>query len=75
MGALPFPPNAELTGPDRVVLGILQKEYELHKDAPVVTSDTAEESDDSATKHSRFVAPSPEGKKRFPAKPSKQKVC
>jgi hypothetical protein len=75
MGALPFPPDAELTGPDRIVLGILQKEYELHKDASVVTSDAAEDSDNSATKHSKFVAPSPEGKTHFPSKPWKQKAC
>jgi hypothetical protein len=62
MGRLPFPPNTELTGPDRLVLGILQKEYEVHEDAPPTKlSNDAEDSDDSATKHSKFVAPSPEG--------------
>jgi hypothetical protein len=63
MGRLPFPPDAELTGPDRLVLSILQKEYELYEDAPPRrVTDAAEESDDSATKHSEFVVPSPEGK-------------
>jgi hypothetical protein len=62
MGRLPFPPDAELTGPDRVVLGIMQKEYELHGSAPESKAlDAGEDSDDSATKHSEFVAPSPEG--------------
>jgi hypothetical protein len=62
MGRLPFPPDAELTGPDRVVLSILQKEYELGGSAPEAKAlDGAEDSDDSATKHSEFVVPSPEG--------------
>ncbi|KAF1947321.1 hypothetical protein EJ02DRAFT_392542 [Clathrospora elynae] len=61
MGRLSYPLDAELTGPDRVVLGILQKEYELHNDAPTrPTSETAENSDDSGVKHSVFVTPSPE---------------
>jgi hypothetical protein len=63
MGQLPFPPDAELTGPDRLVLSILQKEYELHEDAPPrKIPDAAEDSDDSATKHTEFVVPSPAGK-------------
>jgi hypothetical protein len=62
MGRLPFPPDAELTGPDRLVLSVLQKEYEAHHiTANKDCSDAAEESDDSAVKHSEFVAPSPEG--------------
>lgn len=62
MGRLPFPPDAELTGPDRLVLSVLQKEYEVYEDTPKSkSSDAAEESDDSTTKHSEFVAPSPEG--------------
>ncbi|CAO2657146.1 Nn.00g032720.m01.CDS01 [Neocucurbitaria sp. VM-36] len=61
MGRLPFPPDAELTGPDRVVLAILQKEYEAYGDpSKIASSEVAEESDDSATKHSEFVSPSPE---------------
>ncbi|KAF1914037.1 fatty acid desaturas-like protein [Ampelomyces quisqualis] len=61
MGRLPFPPDAELTVPDRAVLSVLQKEYEAHQDKTDARArDTAEESDDSATKHSEFVAPSPE---------------
>ena len=63
MGRLPFPPDAELTGPDRLVLDILRKEYELQEDAsPRNIPDAAEDSDDSATKHTEFVVPSPEGK-------------
>ncbi|OAK94472.1 hypothetical protein IQ06DRAFT_260671 [Phaeosphaeriaceae sp. SRC1lsM3a] len=61
MGHLPFPPDAELTGPDRVVLSVLQKQYELNGEAPHPrASDSADDSDDSAVKHSEFVAPSPE---------------
>jgi len=62
MGRLPFPPDAELTGADRTVLSILQKDYELCKPAlDRLSSETVEDSDDSATKHSEFVSPSPEG--------------
>jgi hypothetical protein len=62
MGRLPFPPDAELTGPDRLVLSVLQKQYEAHELTPSKeSSEAAEESDDSAVKHSEFVAPSPEG--------------
>jgi hypothetical protein len=62
MGRLPFPPDAELTGPDRLVLNVLQKEFEAHG-TTVNTGcpDASEESDDSTVKHSEFVAPSPEG--------------
>jgi hypothetical protein len=62
MGRLAFPFDAELTGPDRVVLNILQKEYEMHQDTLAkTTTDAAEDSDDSGVKHSEFVTPSPEG--------------
>jgi hypothetical protein len=62
MGRLAFPLDAELTGPDRVVLNILQKEYELHQVTPAKpTADAAEDSDDSGIKHSDVVSPSPEG--------------
>lgn len=62
MGKLAYPIDAELTGPDRVVLNILQKEYELHDHAAAgSTSDAAEDSDDSGVKHSKVVTPSPEG--------------
>ena len=62
MGRLAFPLDAELTGPDRVVLNILQKEYELHQVTPAnPTTDAAEDSDDSGVKHSEFVTSSPEG--------------
>ena len=62
MGQLAFPPDTELTGPDRLVLSILQKQYEAHNDTTnAKILDVAEESDDSARKHSEFVAPSPEG--------------
>jgi hypothetical protein len=62
MGRLPFPPDAELTGPDRLVLSLMAKEYEIHGETPEKEIvDAAEESDDSATKRSEFVAPSPEG--------------
>jgi hypothetical protein len=62
MGRLPFPPDAELTSPDRLVLSLMAKEYEAFGETPEKSvTDTAEESDDSATKRSEFVAPSPEG--------------
>jgi len=66
MGQLSFPFDAELTGPDRLVLSTLQKQYEAH-DASTHTEvqEAGDESDDSVTKHSEFVAPSPEGKLRF----------
>ncbi|OAL52761.1 hypothetical protein IQ07DRAFT_382185 [Pyrenochaeta sp. DS3sAY3a] len=61
MGHLPFAADAELTGPDRVVLEILRKEYELHGESSKDhASEAAADSDDSATKHSKFVSPSPE---------------
>jgi hypothetical protein len=63
MGKLHFPPDAQLTGPDRLILGFLEKDYEAYdqakKDLP---SDIADESDDSATKRTEFVSPSPEGR-------------
>ncbi|KAH4188626.1 hypothetical protein HBH42_148340 [Parastagonospora nodorum] len=58
MGRLPFPADAELTGPDRLVLSVMQKQYEVHE--LTADLDAAEESDDSAKKRSEFVAPSPE---------------
>lgn len=62
MGKLAFPLDAELTGPDRVVLGILKKEYELHQNTCAdATASSPEDSDDSGVKHSKFVTPSPEG--------------
>jgi hypothetical protein len=65
MGRLPFPPDAELTVPDRMVLSVLQKEFEAHGGtADTRAADPAEESDDSATKHSEFVTPTPEGNTR-----------
>lgn len=61
MGCLPFPPDAQLTGPDRLVLEVLQKEYESYQHASSKTwLDTAEDSDDCVTKHTQFVSPSPE---------------
>ena len=62
MGKLEFPLDKELTGPDRIVLEILQKEYELYETRPAKsTLDAAEDSDDSGVKHSEIVTPSPEG--------------
>jgi hypothetical protein len=61
MGKLAFPLDAELTGPDRIVLNILQKEYELHDTKPAKSTPDAEDSDDSGVKHSEIVTPSPEG--------------
>ena len=63
MGKLHFPPAADLTGPDQLVLGHLQKDYEQF-DSKVKTAplDAAGDSDDSLTKRTVFVSPSPEGK-------------
>lgn len=63
MGKLHFPPAADLTAADKLVLGHLQKDYEQFDSEPkAVPVDAAEESDDSATKRTEFVSPSPEGK-------------
>jgi hypothetical protein len=63
MGKLHFPPDAQLTGPDRLILGFLEKDYETYDQAKEGTpSDTADESDDSATKRTEFVSPSLEGR-------------
>jgi hypothetical protein len=63
MGKLHFPPAADLTGADKLVLGHLQKDYEqFDSKLKAVPIDAAEESDDSATKRTEFVSPSPEGK-------------
>ena len=65
MGKLHFPPAADLTGPDKLVLGHLQKDYDQFDSKPkAVPVDAGEESDDSATKRTEFVSPSPEGKRR-----------
>lgn len=62
MGKLHFPPAADLTGADKLVLGHLQKDYEQFKPtSKALPVDVAEESDDSATKRTEFVSPSPEG--------------
>ena len=62
MGKLAYPLDPKLTGQDRIVLNILQKEYELHGDPTCGSStDAGDDSDDSATKHSKTVIPSPEG--------------
>lgn len=62
MGKLHFPPAADLTVPDRLVLGHLQKDFEkFDSEVKTVPTDAAEESDDSVTKRTVFVSPSPEG--------------
>ncbi|KAF2132312.1 hypothetical protein P153DRAFT_429470 [Dothidotthia symphoricarpi CBS 119687] len=57
MGRLPVPLDAALTGPDRMVLEILEKEYAASSN---VLSEASEDSDTSDVKHSKFVTPSPE---------------
>jgi hypothetical protein len=64
MGQLSFPLDAELTGPDRLVLSILKKQYEAHDEITSRRQEAGDESDDSGTKHSEFVAPSPEGRQQ-----------
>lgn len=62
MGKLAFPFDPKLTTQDRIILNILQKEYELHGDAAAgPSSDADEDSDDSGIKHSKIITPSPEG--------------
>lgn len=62
MGKLAYPLDSKLTGQDRIVLNILQKEYELHGDsASGSPTDGGDDSDDSGIKHSKTVIPSPEG--------------
>lgn len=62
MGKLAYPLDPKLTSQDRIVLNILQKEYELHGDhGNGSPSDAGDDSDDSGTKHSKPVIPSPEG--------------
>lgn len=61
MGQLPFPPDVELTVPDRMVLNLLQKRYEACDVPKTVGADLADDSDDSTSKISQFVVPSPEG--------------
>ncbi|KAH6620527.1 hypothetical protein C7974DRAFT_235770 [Boeremia exigua] len=61
MGKLHFQPPADLTVADKLVLGHLQKDYEqIESTPPAVPIDAAEESDDSVTKRTDFVSPSPE---------------
>lgn len=63
MGKLHFPPAADLTGPDRLVLAHLQKDYErFDSKVKTVSIDVAAESDDSMAKRTLFVSPSPKGK-------------
>jgi hypothetical protein len=62
MGKLAYPLDPKLTGQDRIVLNILQKEYELHENpASGSPTDGGDDSDDSGIKHSKTVVPSPEG--------------
>ncbi|KAJ4333135.1 hypothetical protein N0V87_007864 [Didymella glomerata] len=61
MGKLHFPPAADLTAADKLVLAHLQKDYEqADSKLKAVPVDAAEESDDSLTKRTEFVSPSPE---------------
>ncbi|KAF2702736.1 hypothetical protein K504DRAFT_464883 [Pleomassaria siparia CBS 279.74] len=50
-----FQPDAQLTVPDRMVLDILQKDYEDQQKQPTSsTTEASEDSDDSAVKHTRY---------------------
>ncbi|KAL6703708.1 hypothetical protein ACN47E_009402 [Coniothyrium glycines] len=61
MGRLPFPPDAELTGPDRLVLDVLRKQYEAFDDgSKKEAADPAEDSDESTSKVTQFVVSTPE---------------
>jgi hypothetical protein len=62
MGKLYYPHAADLTVADKLVLGHLEKDYENFEVKPDASPvDAAEESDDSATKRTEYVSPSPEG--------------
>ncbi|KAF2681213.1 hypothetical protein K458DRAFT_310035 [Lentithecium fluviatile CBS 122367] len=56
-----FQPDAQLTAQDRMVLDILQKDYERHqnKDSKL-PREPSSDSDDSVVKHTRFDSSSPE---------------
>lgn len=57
-----FQPDAALTPQDRMVLDVLQKDYNRYeKETSTAQLDASEDSDDSAVKRTQFVAPSPEG--------------
>ena len=56
-----FQPDAQLSPQDRIVLDILQKDYERHKKDNVKSQQASEDSDDSGVKHARFDSASPEG--------------
>lgn len=56
-----FQPDAQLTAQDRMVLDILQKDYDRHKHSNGQREQTPEDSDDSGEKHTRFDSASPEG--------------
>ena len=61
MGKLYYPHAADLTVADKLVLGHLEKDYANFEVKPDASPVDAEESDDSATKRTEFVSPSPEG--------------
>lgn len=57
-----FQPDAQMTVPDRMVMDILQKEYEQHKEPSGLKRESSSDSVDSApVKHTRFEADTPEG--------------
>lgn len=56
-----FQPDAQLTPQDRIVLDLLQKDYQRHQHASRPPREPASDSDDSGVKHTRFDSSSPEG--------------
>lgn len=61
MGKLYFPPAADLTAADKLVLAHLQKDYEQTDSKPTAMPGNAAEGSESLTKRTEFVSTSPEG--------------
>jgi hypothetical protein len=60
-----FQPDAQLTTQDRMVLDILQKDYERHQNKDSQPQESLSDSDDSDVKHTRFDSASPEGRHSY----------
>jgi hypothetical protein len=59
-----FQPDAQLTTQDRIVLDILQKDYDRHKKSNGSDQRPSEDAEDAGEKHTRFDSASPEGTSR-----------
>jgi len=63
-----FQPDAQLTTQDRMVLDILQKDYERQQNAGTARKprEASSDEDDEDVKHTRFDSASPEGRLSLP---------